>query len=166
VLFGREDILVNNIAWLMRKFPVFPIFGSGEYRLQPIYVGDLARVAVAEGKRLESKIVDAGGPEEYTYAQMVRMIAASIKPGIKFIHLPASLGVALGRLIGLFVRDVILTQDEARGLMENRLTSSQPPLGTTQFSQWIADHKDLLGRQYQSELERHFRWKLAQTDES
>ena len=41
VLFGREDILINNIAWCLRHLPIFGIFGDGRYRLQPIYVDDL-----------------------------------------------------------------------------------------------------------------------------
>ena len=46
VLFGKEDILINNIAWCLRYLPVFGIFGDGQYRLQPIYVDDLAEAAV------------------------------------------------------------------------------------------------------------------------
>ena len=46
VLFGKEDILINNIAWMLRRFPVFGVFGRGDYRMQPIYVDDLAQLAV------------------------------------------------------------------------------------------------------------------------
>ena len=46
VLFGTEDILINNIAWALRTLPVFGIYGDGRYRLQPIYVDDLAAAAV------------------------------------------------------------------------------------------------------------------------
>ena len=45
VLFGKEDILVNNIAWALRRLPVFGVFGDGQYKLQPIYVDDLAEIA-------------------------------------------------------------------------------------------------------------------------
>jgi uncharacterized protein YbjT (DUF2867 family) len=158
LVFGLEDILVNNIAWLIRRFPVFPIFGRGDYRLQPVFVGDLAKIAVAGGQSTEIMVIDAAGPETYSYVQMVRLIAASLKPRIKFIYLPAPLGIALGQLVGSFIRDVILTQDEARGLMESRLTSNQPPYGTTLFSEWVSACKNELGNQYHSELNRHFRW--------
>ena len=50
VLFGKEDILINNIAWTLRHLPVFGVFGDGRYRLQPIYVDDLASLAVEQGK--------------------------------------------------------------------------------------------------------------------
>ncbi len=54
VIFGKEDILINNIAWFLRRFPVFTLPGDGEYRLQPIYVADLAKLAAEQAvKRRE-----------------------------------------------------------------------------------------------------------------
>jgi len=72
VLFGREDILINNIAWSLRRFPVFPVFGDGSYRLQPIYVDDLAELAVAQGRQSGNAIVNAIGPETFTYRELIR----------------------------------------------------------------------------------------------
>ncbi len=164
LVFGVEDILVNNIAWLMRTFPLFPIFGSGEYRLQPVYVGDLAQIAVEEGLASGTRVIDAVGPESFSFEQMVRLMGRYLKPELRYMHMPAWLGVGLGRIIGLAVGDVILTNDEAQGLMEERLTSSQPPNGCTKFSEWIASHKDKIGLSYTSELKRHFNWKPKPDD--
>ncbi len=158
LVFGVEDILVNNIAWLMRTFPLFPIFGSGEYRLQPVFVGDLAQIAVEEGGAAGDKVIDAVGPETFTYEGMVQLMGSHLKPNLSYTHMPAWLGVGLGKIIGLAVGDVILTRDEAQGLMEERLTSSQPPNGSTKFSEWIASHKDEIGLSYTSEMKRHFNW--------
>ncbi len=158
LVFGKEDILVNNVAWLIRRFPIFPIFGSGKYKLQPIHVADLAEIAVESAGKTNSIVLDAIGPEAYTFDQFVRLIAAEIKPSVKLIHVPPAFGIALGKLIGATVRDVILTDDELRGLMENALTSEQAPNGTTRFSEWIEIHKDTVGTAYSSELDRHFRW--------
>ena len=58
VLFGREDVLVNNIAWLLRRFPFFGVFGDGSYRLQPMYVDDMAKLAVEEGLRTDNRVVE------------------------------------------------------------------------------------------------------------
>ncbi len=55
VLFGGSDILINNIAWLLRTLPIFGIFGDGSYRLQPIHVDDLAALAVDQGRRREER---------------------------------------------------------------------------------------------------------------
>lgn len=165
LVFGQEDILVNNIAWLIRKFPVFPIFGRGDYKLQPVYAADLAKIAVEDESRGGNQLLDAVGPEDYTFEQLVRLIGATIKPQVKYIHLPPALGIALGGMIGSVVRDVILTRDELRGLMENKLTSNQSPNGTTRFSDWIEENQTTIGKNYTSELDRHFRWSPRKPDE-
>ncbi len=157
LVFGNEDILVNNIAWLIRKFPVFPIFGDGGYKLQPVYVGDVAAIAVACARDQESVVLDVIGPEAFTFEEFVRLVSAKIKPGANLVHMAPSIGIGLGQVIGLAVRDVILTKDELRGLMEGMLTSGQAPNGSTRFSEWLELHKDEIGSAYSSELRRHFR---------
>jgi len=156
LVFGEGDILVNNIAWLMRHFPVFPIFGSGEYRLQPVFVGDLAELAIGASRRASSGSEDILGPEDFTFKQLAELIAAQVRPGLSLMQVPPWAGIAAGRLIGWVVRDVILTADELRGLMAEYLTSDEPPNGTTLFSEWVAKNKHSLGRRYASELARHF----------
>ena len=63
VIFGGEDILINNIAWLLRRFPVFAVPGSGDYRLQPVCVEDVAEIAVDAACDEGSVALDAVGPE-------------------------------------------------------------------------------------------------------
>ena len=162
LVFGKEDILVNNIAWLIRTFPVFPIFGDGGYKLQPVYVGDLAAIAVAYARDQKSVIQDVIGPETFTFEEFVRLVSGKIKPGVKLIHIPPTIGIRLGQVIGLAVRDVILTRDELRGLMDGMLTSGQAPNGHTRFSEWFELHKDEIGSAYSSELRRHFRSQRAE----
>lgn len=156
LVFGQQDILVNNIAWLMRHFPFFPIFGSGEYRLQPVFVEDLATLAIEASGRATSESADVVGPEDFTFKQLLELIAGQVRPGLALVHVPPWAGILAGRLIGWAVRDVILTSDELRGLMDGNLTSDGPPNGTTRFSEWVAENKDNLGRRYASELARHF----------
>ena len=159
LVFGIEDILVNNIAWTIRTFPLVPVFGSGKYRIQPIFVEDLAKIAVDSSEKSASATLDAIGPELYTYKDFLQFLAKALDRKILFLHMPADLGIVLGKLIGLFVRDVVLTRDELQGLMLNKLTSSQSPNGSIKFSEWLPDHIDLIGSGYTSELERHFFWK-------
>lgn len=161
LVFGKEDILVNNIAWLIRKFPLFPIFGSGQYEVQPVYVGDVAAIAVGCARNSASEVVDAIGPDSFTFEEFVRAISAKIKPGVKLIRMPPAVGIALGRVIGLAVRDVLLTRDELRGLMDGLLTSAQAPNGPTRFTEWCEQHGDEIGSAYSSELGRHFRWRRS-----
>jgi NADH dehydrogenase len=161
LVFGREDILVNNIAWLARKFPLLPIFGDGKYRVQPVYVGDLATIATEAAIDGAPQIADAIGPETYTYRELVEEIATALDRRVWLVSVPPSLGIFLGRVVGLFLRDVILTRNEVRGLMANLLTSTQPPNGRTRFSTWIRENSPSLGASYSSELDRHFRWRRA-----
>ncbi len=154
VLFGKEDILINNIAWILRHLPVFGIFGDGSYRLQPIYVDDLAALAVEQGQLREDRTIDALGPETFTYRQLVTTIGRLIGKSRPLISLPPSLGYATGWLIGKLVGDVLITRDEVAGLMQDLLYTSSIPTGTTRLTAWVQQHAETLGRYYASELRR------------
>lgn len=157
VIFGAEDILINNIAWLIRRFPVFPIFGSGTYRLQPIYVEDMADLVVQAGQREVSEQIDAVGPDQFSYEQLVRLIAGKLHRRVLFMHVPPLLPFYAGKLIEPFIGDVLITRDEINGLMANLLISDREPTGHTHLSQWLAENADMVGKRYASELGRHYR---------
>ncbi len=159
LVFGGEDILVNNIAWLMRLFPVFPVFGNGRYAVQPVHVEDVAEVAVAAARSADGSTVDAIGPEKFTFRDFAGRIAGAVHPGIVFLPMPPAVGVAFGRIIGWALGDVLLTADELRGLMDNLLTSSREPNGIIRFSEWLPANRDTIGRKYASEINRHYHWK-------
>lgn len=154
VLFGKEDILVNNIAWTLRKLPVFGVFGDGKYRLQPIYVDDLAKLAVEHGQSRENVIVDAIGPETFTYRGLVEQIGAIIGKKRLVIGVPPALGYLAGTIIGRLVGDVLITQDEVDGLMADLLHTDSPPAGETKLTDWAREHAAELGHKYASELAR------------
>ncbi len=157
VVFGPEDILINNIAWLLRRFPLFPVPGSGEYRLQPVFVDDLARLAVEAGESGESVVLDAVGPEIYTFNELAERIRTAVGSRARLVHLPSGLALLLSRVVGMVVRDVILTSDEVRGLMDSLLVSADAPSGKTRLSDWLAASSHRVGERYASELARHFR---------
>ncbi len=159
LVFGKEDILVNNIAWTIRVFPFVPIFGSGNYKVQPVFVEDLASIAVECATQKESCAIDAIGPEIFTYEEFIQLISSVLSRNVLLIHLWPKLGIFLGNIIGLFVKDVVLTKDELRGLMANKLTSNQKVNGKTLFSDWLKSNKDIIGANYTSELNRHFYWR-------
>lgn len=157
VIFGDEDILINNIAWLLRKSPIFVIPGRGDYRLQPIAADDLAEIAVNAGRAKENQLIDAVGPEIFTFETLVRTIAARVNSRALIIHLPPNLALRLSQFIGRFVRDVVLTKDELDGLMSNLLVVDGAPSGRTRLSDWLVEHADSVGQRYASELARHYR---------
>jgi len=154
VLFGKEDVLVNNIAWSLRHLPVFGVFGAGDYRLQPIYVDDLARAAVGESAGGSDEVIEAIGPETFTYRELVATVGRTLGVQRPIVSVPPAVGYWCCRLVGLLVRDVVITREEIRGLMEGRLYVDAPALGATKLTDWIERHKDMLGRRYTSEMAR------------
>lgn len=154
VLFGKEDILINNIAWMLRRFPLFGVFGDGRYRLQPIYVDDLARLAAAQGQQRENVIIDAIGPETFTYRELVATIGEIIGKERPILAVPPWLGYAVGWLVGKLVNDVLITRPEIEGLMADLLYVDSPPTGQTKLTDWAKQHAAELGRHYASELGR------------
>ncbi len=154
VLFGKEDILVNNIAWMLRHFPFFGVFGDGRYKLQPIYVDDLAALAVAAGSQAGSGVVNAIGPETFTYRELVEVIGAIIDRRRPIMAVPPGAGYLIAAITGLLVRDVMITRDEIRGLMEGRLFVDSQPTGTTRLTHWARENREWLGRRYASEMAR------------
>ena len=157
LVFGEGDLLLNNMAWALRRFPVFPIFGNGDYKVQPIYAEDLADLAVASGSLSENTVADAAGPETFTFEELLRLLAKAVGARVRLVHTQPSLGFALTRLVGLMLRDVVLTRDEVDGLMAGLLTSDAAPAGTTRLGEWLAGNADALGRQYVSEFRRTYR---------
>ena len=157
VIFGREDVLINNIAYLLRRFPAFAVPGSGAYRLQPVFVEDMAELAVQAGQGDKNLTMDVVGPEIFTFDELVGLIAQALSSRVRLIHLPPGLALALSRLVGLAVGDVVLTRDELAGLSAGLLVSSQPSSGQTKFSEWVRENAQNLGREYASEIGRHYR---------
>jgi NADH dehydrogenase len=156
LIFGLGDILINNIAWLLRNFPIFPIPGSGDYRLQPISAEDVAQVAVEAAQQEENLILDAAGPETYTFTEMVHLIRDAVVGRAHVVHLRPGLALALASLVGWLVVDELLTRDELDGLMANLLVSDSPPAGTKRLDEWLYEHANEVGARYASEMKRHF----------
>ena len=154
VLFGKEDILINNIAWALRRLPVFGVFGEGGYRLQPVYVDDLAEIAVQEGGKRENETVNCIGPETFTYRGLVETIGAVIGKKRPVIPVPPLIGYVAGSIIGKMVGDLFITREEIDGLMRDLLYVQTAPTGKTKLTEWVREHADTLGRHYSSELAR------------
>ena len=154
VLFGREDILINNIAWALRRFPIFTIFGDGSYRLQPIHVEDLAALAVAEGMNSENVIINAIGPEIFSYRELVKSVGAAIGKPRPLIGVPPWLGYIFGKAVGEIMRDTFITREEIRGLMSELLYVNAAPAGQTLLTSWMQKNAGTLGGRYASELDR------------
>jgi NADH dehydrogenase len=157
LIFGQGDILINNIAWLVRRMPFFVIPQRGLYRLQPVAGEDVADIAVWAAAEPENLVVDAAGPEIITYADLVGNIAVAVGRTLRVVHLPPSLTIMAAGAVGYLARDVMLTRQELEGLMEERLVSHEPPRGARRLDDWLLMSAKTIGRTYASELDRHWR---------
>lgn len=156
VIFGTEDVLINNIAWFVRHLPVFGIPGDGSYRIRPIYVEDMAQLMAEAVESRENTVINAVGPETYTFEELVHLIGRCVGRSVRIVHLPTALAYLATLAIGRFLGDVVLTWEEYRGLMGNLLAPEGPESGETRLSQWLADHSQRIGVRYASELARHY----------
>ncbi len=156
VLIGKEDILINNIAFLLRRFPLFLIPGDGSYGIQPVYVEDLADLAVEGIYSRDNYVIDAVGPDSYTFKGLVQLIEEKVGAKRPIISMPPRLALLAAQFLSLFIGDVILTPEEVDGLMANLLVSKQPARGKTAFKDWLEENKSTIGTKYASELKRHY----------
>jgi uncharacterized protein YbjT (DUF2867 family) len=157
LVFGANDILINNIAWALRRFPIFPISGDGSYGVQPIAVHDVAAICADAGETTDNLVVDAAGPEVFAYRELVRTVADALGSHSRIVASPHRLAALLANLVGAIHRDIALTSDELAGLEASLLISHQPPLGATDFRAWITATAPTIGHAYASELARNFR---------
>jgi nucleoside-diphosphate-sugar epimerase len=156
VVFGDGDVLLNNIAWLLRHLPVFAVAGDGRYAVRPVHVDDVARLCVEAAAATGDVIVDAVGPETFTFDEMIVAIGDAIGHHPRLLHLPVPAVAGLARALGVGLRDELLTRDELSGLMRGLVTTDGPATGVVDLRRWLREHHDELGRAYASELARHF----------
>lgn len=154
---GGQDVLINNIAFLLRRFPFFFIPGDGSYGIQPVHVEDLAELAVEAVYSKENYVIDAVGPDSYTFKELVQMVGESIGVKRLTISVPPRVALFAAQFLSLFLKDVLLTPEEVDGLSSNLLVSKEPARGKTVFKEWLKENQKIIGAKYASELERHYK---------
>jgi nucleoside-diphosphate-sugar epimerase len=157
ILFGGDGVLINNIAWLLRRLPVFAVGGTGAYRIRPVHVDDLAMLCLAGGSSAGSYTLDAVGPERPAFYDLVCFIKDAIGSRVRVVRVPGALIPPAARLLGWALRDTLLTGDEYRGMADGLADTDGPPTGQVSVTRWITENKDSLGRRYANEIDRHFR---------
>jgi uncharacterized protein YbjT (DUF2867 family) len=157
VLFGGDGVLINNIAWLLRRVPVFAIGGRGDYRVRGIHVDDLARLCVELGARDDKVVVDAVGPQSLTFRELVDAVRTAVGSHAVVVPVPGLVLVTASRVLGTVLRDTLLTRDEYDAMVDGLADSDAPSTGRIQLTDWITEHRSELGRRYANELDRHFR---------
>ncbi len=135
--YGSGDILVNNLAWALRRLPVYGIPGDGRYPIQPVHVDDVARICIEVAGAEAGTTIDAAGPDTMTYREMVEIVREAIGSRSVLLPMPRVLVLAAARVLGLLVRDVVLTSDELLELSSGFLSSRASPLGRVGFGSWV-----------------------------
>jgi uncharacterized protein YbjT (DUF2867 family) len=156
LVFAREDVLVNNIAWLLRRLPLFVVPGSGRYTLQPVAVEDVAELAVAAGLGTEPTVMDAAGPDALSFDEFVRLVREAVGSRAAIVHGSPRLALGLSGLMGKILRDTLVTRAELAGLTRGLLTSEGPPTGSRRFAAWLQENAESVGRSYTSETLRNW----------
>jgi NADH dehydrogenase len=160
IVVGPGDILVNNIAYFLRRLPVFTMFGGGDYRAQPITLDAFADAAVEAVKgRYPNEVIPIAGPRDWRFVDMVRAIRGAVGSRAAIVPSPAWVALVGLKAAGVVLRDVVLTSDEIKGLTRGYLCAAAPLRRGADFGDWLAQPAvaETLGRAYSSELARHFR---------
>ncbi|MEA3166505.1 MAG: hypothetical protein QOJ26_1377 [Thermoplasmata archaeon] len=156
-IYGEGDVLLNNLAWLLRHLPIFPMVGRGRYRIQPVFVGDVAAIIADLVGSRASVTVDAAGPDVFEYRDFVRVLKRALGKRRLVVPTPAPFALVMGKLTGLLLRDVVATKDEMRVLRASLMTSEATPQGSQHLEPWLREHRGLVGRHWASDLGRHYR---------
>jgi uncharacterized protein YbjT (DUF2867 family) len=156
ILFGGDGVLINNIAWLLRRLPVFGVGGRGDYRIRAIHIDDLAALAVDAGAGRDDRIVDAVGPERPTFRALVEQIRDAVGSRSLIVPVPGAVLPLIASALSVPLRDVLLTRDEYQAMADGLADTDGPATGHTAISTWVADNADTLGLTYAHEIKRHF----------
>jgi NADH dehydrogenase len=131
------------------------MFGNGNYKLQPIFVEDFADLAVEQGFKSSNAVIDATGPDIFTYKELIKaMSAIMLEKERKVFPLPDEIGLWISKIVGLIKGDKLITRQEIKGLKADLLYSDGPPAGKTKLTDWLKQNKDTIGKNYANELKR------------
>jgi NADH dehydrogenase len=156
ILFGGDGVLLNNIAWLLRRFPVFAVGGRGEYRIRGIHVDDLAQLCLQKGNENDNSVTDAVGPDRPSFVELVNSIKAAVGSHSRLVHVPGFTVAIFSRVVGAALGDVLLTSDEYHAMADGLADTEGPATGPTALSEWLVINGPTLGLTYANELKRHF----------
>ena len=105
LVFGQGDLLLNNMAWALRRFPLFPVFGRwrlpGPAHLRRRPGGPGGGYAGSSESRIP--LPTPPGAETFTFEELLRLLASAVGARVRLVHTPPTLGFALTRMVGLLL---------------------------------------------------------------
>lgn len=156
VLFGGNEILLNNVAWLLRRLHVFAVPGDGRYPVRPTHVEDLADLMVELGSGVGAQVRDAGGPETFEFGELVALIRAACGARALVVNLPKRAVLPLIAGVNRITGDVTIHPEELDALMDGLASCGGPPAGERQLSDVLDATGQDFGRHYANEVRRNF----------
>ncbi len=125
-IFSKEDISINEFARLIKKFPVFPIFGDGEYKSQPVYVEDVS-AAFAKAIKLrdvENGIFEVGGPKKYTFNELIATLETLVNKKVVKLNVLLWIAYPIVSLIQ-FLPNAPITMGELKMLTRDNVCNEK-----------------------------------------
>jgi len=127
VIYGPGDRFINELAAILRKAPFLPVPGDGSYRLQPVFIGDVA-MGFADAllkAGTEGRVYEVGGPERISYDDLLDRVAASVGCRARKVHVPLSLLRPVVRRMERF-RKFPLTTNQLEMLLAENICNHEP----------------------------------------
>ena len=162
-IFGdtaEESIVINNLAYLLRTFPVLAIVGDGQYPYHPVHVRDMARLCIECGideAGLKEYDVDAVSPDKMSYLELLTKTRDIIGTRCHLqTGVPRDLAFVCTKPLNWYHRDILIDKTDLDLLTEGITASHKPPTGLFSYTDWVEQNKDQLGRRYISSLHRYY----------
>lgn len=148
IIFGPGDSFFTRFSTLAKYMPFLPVFGGGAVRFQPVYAGDVARAVEIccradpeVVKVIGGKIIEAGGPDVFTYREIMQLVLRySGREGKRFIlSLPYWVGMLQGMLLEKLPENLFtVTRDQVQQLKHDNIVAPIPPLNSVPFDRVLS----------------------------
>ncbi|KAF8560010.1 NAD(P)-binding protein [Imleria badia] len=147
IVFGPGDGFFTKLASLANVLPFMPVFGGGTTRFQPVFVGDLAHAVQAIVELSETRdqaagqIIEAGGPEIFTYKEIVDLVLHYTRQRRPIVSIPYSVGMLQGAVLERLPDNIFtVTRDQMLQLKKDNVVTKSGELG---FSDLVVRETDL-----------------------
>lgn len=146
LVFGGEAAMLDDLARVLRRVPVFGLPAGGRFRVRPVHVDDVVDLCLAGSEVDEPTVVDAVGPERPTFRELVTQVRDAVGSRARLVGLPVPVVLAAGRLLGRLQGRELLTAEELRSTIDGLADADGPATGSRSLSAWLAEHGAELGR--------------------
>lgn len=111
---GSKGEGIERLISMIKKLSVIPIIGNGEYRLQPVYVKDVvnAIISACKSEKTDFKTYNIGGPDIFTYNNLVKLICESMNLKRRLIHVPTVAVLIFAYFSSFVLKKIIIYPDQ------------------------------------------------------